>query len=174
MISSRIDADRGFHARDDAVLMNLLLLFIVLPLAELALLLWLARLTSIGFTLALVIVTGAAGALLARSQGWRTLRRIRSELAAGRLPTESLVDALLIFVAGVLLLTPGVLTDAFGLLLLIPPCRRHYRRRLIHWLQSRFRLEPWRERERPSSNGASQIIDSYVVEDGRGGPADRR
>lgn len=101
-----------------------MLVFVLVPLAELALLLYLAEIFSWQRTLLLVIVTGVLGTLLARSQGWRTWVRIRDELAAGRMPAESLLDAVLIFVAGALLLTPGVLTDALGISLLIPPVPR--------------------------------------------------
>lgn len=122
------------------MLLKLLLLFVFVPLAELALLLYLADVFSWQHTLLLVIATGVVGTLLARSQGWRTWVRIRDELAAGQMPAESLLDAVLIFVAGALLLTPGVLTDALGISLLIPWCRHHYRRRMVAWFKSRFTI----------------------------------
>ncbi len=93
------------------MLLILLLLFIFVPLVELALLLYLADTTSWQLTLGLVVATGVFGTALARSQGWRAWSRIRDELAAGRMPAEPLLDAVLIFVAGALLLTPGILTD---------------------------------------------------------------
>jgi UPF0716 protein FxsA len=116
------------------MLSRLLLLFIVVPLIELALLLQLAKRTSPILTLTLVIATGALGAILARQQGVRVLLQIRRQLNAGRLPTRALLDALMIFVAGALLVTPGILTDLFGFSLLIPACRRRYRT----WLAKRF------------------------------------
>ena len=154
-------------ARAPVVLVKLLLLFIVLPLVELSLLLWLAQLTGPWLTLAIVIVTGVVGTLLARSQGWRTYRRIHTDLAGGRLPTDSLLDALLIIFAGALLLTPGVLTDAFGLSLLIPLCRRHYRRRLVGWFKSHFQISASSAGGGWSSGERSEIIDSHVVDDSR-------
>ena len=78
----------------------LLLLFIVVPLVELTLLLKLADSTTWEFTLGLVILPGIFGTILARSQGWRTWRQIQKQLSAGQLPGDSIVDALLILVAG--------------------------------------------------------------------------
>lgn len=99
---------------------RLLLLFIVVPLIELVLLIQLGELIGLLPTIAIVIVTGFAGAALARSQGVRVLLRIREELAAGRMPVSDMIDGLIIFVAGALLLTPGLLTDIFGLAMLLP------------------------------------------------------
>jgi len=142
----------------------LLLLFIIVPLVELSLLLVLGSCTYWWVPLVLVILTGAVGAWLARLQGWHTYRRIQQELAQGRLPTDSLLDALMIFVAGALLLTPGMLTDAFGFSLLIPPCRRVYKGRIVRWLKSRFQVEAFSTRHPHPTVARDQIIDSYVVD----------
>ena len=113
----------------------LLLLFIALPIIELVLLLrigaWLGGWTAV----ALVIATGVLGAALARSQGARVLLEIRAELGAGRLPVARLVDGALILAAGLLLITPGILSDTFGILLLFPPSRSLFRR----WVSGRMR-----------------------------------
>jgi UPF0716 protein FxsA len=91
-------------------------------------------------TVILVIATGFAGAWLARLQGMQTMTRVRSSLQQGIMPTEELMDALLIFMAGIVLLTPGFVTDAAGLLLLIPDTRRHFKRFLRNkfdrWIQN--------------------------------------
>ncbi len=118
----------------------LFLLFVLLPFAELALLLLLADYTSWWWTLGLVIVTGIAGGALAKSQGLAVLRKIREEMAQGRIPAESLSDAAMILCAGCLLLTPGMITDVFGLSLLIPPIRRFYRRRIGAWIRSKVKI----------------------------------
>ena len=147
---------------------KLLLLFILVPLAELVLLLYLADATSWQMTLGLVIATGVIGTLLARSQGWRVWSRIHQELAAGRMPTEPLLDAVLIFVAGALLLTPGVLTDLLGILLLIPWTRSYFRRRLVAWFKSRLTIHTSGFGSWPPPPGRSEVIDSYVIgADGR-------
>lgn len=117
------------------MLLRLILLFTLVPFIELWLLLWLSDVTSWEITLLLVIVTGVAGAWLARLQGFQTWRKIHEQMARGETPAGSLVDALLIFVAGALLLTPGILTDVVGFGLLVPPIRSIIKT----WAASRFR-----------------------------------
>ncbi len=140
----------------------LLLLFIVVPFVELALLLKLADLTSWWHTLLLVIVTGIVGTWLARSQGLRTYSKIQQSLAEGQMPADSLLDAAMILVAGALLLTPGILTDLFGFSLLFPPTRRFYRRWLVKRFKARFTMQTTFRTSK--SQQESEVIDSYVVE----------
>jgi UPF0716 protein FxsA len=144
------------------VLFYLLLLFIVVPFVELALLLKLADMTSWQHTLLLVIVTGVIGTWLARSQGLRTYRKIQQSLAAGQMPTDSLIDAAMILVAGALLLTPGILTDLFGFSLLFPLTRHLYRRWLVKRFKTRFSVQTTFRPGDPQQE--SEVIDSYVVE----------
>lgn len=113
---------------------RLLLLFILVPIAELALLIEIGKRLGLPATLALIVVTGALGATLARRQGLSVLASIRSETEAGRLPAGQLVDGAIILVAGAVLMTPGVLTDAFGFACLIPGMRNVFKR----WLNRRF------------------------------------
>lgn len=113
---------------------RLLLLFILVPIAELALLIEIGTHLGLPTTLALIVFTGALGAYLARRQGLGVLAKIRSEMDGGRLPTGQLVDGALILVAGAVLMTPGILTDAFGFFCLFPPGRR----RLKSYLSRRF------------------------------------
>lgn len=120
-------------------MIRLILLFTLLPLVELALLLRIGDWLGLAATLGIVIGTGVAGAWLARREGLRTLAAVRRELEAGRLPGNELLHALLILASGIVLITPGVLTDAVGLLLLVRPVRdlvaRRARRRLAGRLQ---------------------------------------
>lgn len=109
---------------------RLLILFIVVPLVELALLLLIGQSIGLLATVVLVVATGIAGAALARREGLRTLWQIRAELGSGRFPADRLLDGAMILVAAGLLLTPGVLTDAVGLLLLTPAGRSLLRARL--------------------------------------------
>ena len=102
---------------------RLFLLFTLVPLVELYALIRLGGLIGAGPTILLVLATGAAGAWLARQEGFRSWRAVQAELAAGRLPTEELLHTLLVVIAGVLLVTPGIFTDALGLLMLIRPVR---------------------------------------------------
>ncbi len=135
------------------MLLRLVLLFTLLPFVELYLLMKIGSAIGAASTLLIVIVTGVFGAWLARQEGLRALQRVQGELNAGRMPADALVDGLLILVAGIVMLTPGFLTDAAGLFLLIPPTRALVRR----WLSARFRrlgppgggtvitVEGWRE-----------------------------
>lgn len=116
------------------MLLRLFLLFTVVPLVELVLLFVLADHTGWEFALALVLITGIAGAALARWQGLRCLRRFHEQTAAGRIPADPLMDGLMILVAAALLVTPGVLTDLAGFALLLPPVRSVLKRRVRrHW-----------------------------------------
>ncbi|MBI5136626.1 MAG: FxsA family protein [Nitrospirae bacterium] len=112
------------------MLLKLALLFTLLPLAELYVLIKIGAVIGGLNTLLLVLVTGVAGAYLARMEGLRVLTRARENLRQGMVPAEELVDGILIFIAGVLLVTPGVITDCMGLLLLFPPTRRYFKIRL--------------------------------------------
>jgi UPF0716 protein FxsA len=123
------------------VLIRLLLLFTVVPVVELALLVQLGRVIGLAPTVAIVFLTGITGAALARWQGLLALRRVQNELAEGRVPAGALVDGLLIFVAGAMLLTPGLITDAAGFLLLVPPTRAAVRRALVEAFRKRLRSD---------------------------------
>jgi UPF0716 protein FxsA len=116
------------------MLLRLFLLFTVVPLLELMLLIRVGGLIGLGPTLLLVVATGAAGAWLARQEGLRSWMAVQGELVAGRLPGEELVHGLLVLVAGIVLVTPGVLTDLLGLALLVRPVRRA----LISRIRDRF------------------------------------
>lgn len=120
--------------------LRLFLLFTLVPLLELYALIRLGSLIGAGPTILLVLGTGAAGAWLARREGFRSWRAVQAELSAGRLPAEELLHALVVVIAGVLLVTPGVFTDAFGLLMLIRPVRaamiRGVRSRIARSIQS--------------------------------------
>jgi len=106
------------------VFIRLFALFTIVPLIELAGLIWLSGEISLPATLVLVLATGLAGALLLRHQTWQTLRRVQADVAAGRVPGDALLDGLLMIVAAVLLISPGFLTDLAALLLLFPPTRK--------------------------------------------------
>lgn len=98
----------------------LILLFTVLPAVELALLIKVGSIIGAGYTVLIVISTGVAGAYLARLQGFLTLRRIQEELNQGIMPADALFDGFLILCSGILLLTPGFLTDIIGFIGLFP------------------------------------------------------
>lgn len=140
------------------MLFRLILLFTILPLVELGLLFWIAEYTSWLFTLALVIVTGAVGASLARHQGLQCWREVHRRLQQGELPTAPLLDGIMVLVAAALLVTPGPITDTMGFLLLVPPVRRWLRRRLARRLNARFVVGPFPGPSSPNSQD-EEIID---------------
>ena len=121
------------------MLFKLFLAFTLIPVAEIYLFIKVGGSIGALNTVVLVILTAFAGAYLAKMQGMQTMLRVRASLDQGILPQEELIDALLIFVAGIVLLTPGFLTDAFGLLLLYPTTRywikRYLRQRFDQWIR---------------------------------------
>ena len=116
------------------MLWRLVLLMTLVPLAELLLLVRLAQLWGFGTTVAIIVGTGLAGAALARAQGLRVLGAIRRKLARGELPADDLLDGVMVLVAAAFLVTPGVMTDAAGFVLLIPFTRSVLRRLVRRWL----------------------------------------
>ena len=102
---------------------KLILLFTVLPMVELVLLITVGREIGIANTMAIVVITGILGALLARSQGLSTLGRIQSSLRSGIMPANEIINGFMILAGGLLLITPGLITDAIGFLTLIPQTR---------------------------------------------------
>ncbi len=122
------------------MLPKLFFAFALIPIAEIYILLEAGKLIGSMNTILTIIVTAFVGAYLARIQGAQTMLRIRSNLQQGTMPADELVDALLIFVAGVVLLTPGFITDAAGLLLLFPASRGRIKtflkKKFIRWIEN--------------------------------------
>ncbi len=118
--------------------MRLLLLFVVVPAVELALLIEIGSVIGTANTFAIIVATGIAGSWLARTQGLSVWRRFQERLASGAMPGNELVDGLIVLISGALLLTPGVLTDVVGLLGLIPPSRHVIRNVVVHQLKDRI------------------------------------
>ncbi|GIX48137.1 MAG: hypothetical protein KatS3mg131_2348 [Candidatus Tectimicrobiota bacterium] len=114
---------------------KLLFLFLAVPLVEIALFIEIGARIGTLTTLLIIFCTAILGAMLARHEGLKTWWRIQERLRSGQLPDEELLDGLLILLAGALLLTPGFLTDAVGLLLLYQGSRQPLKR----WLQARLR-----------------------------------
>ena len=143
------------------MLARLVVLFIAVPLVELYLLLRINEWTGSAITtIGLILFTGVLGAWLAKQQGISTLTRIQRALAEGRMPARELVDGGMILFAAALLLTPGVLTDAFGFSLLMPPCRAIYRR-----LLKRFLPTPNIQFHTPGQHPSSdEVTDPNVVD----------
>ncbi|KIH77376.1 UPF0716 protein FxsA [Geoalkalibacter ferrihydriticus] len=117
---------------------RLLLLFTLIPVLEIYVILKVGGQIGAGSTVALIILTGIAGAYLARTQGFDIVRRIQRDTAQGHLPAESLLDGALVLSGGLLLLTPGFCTDLVGFALLVPLTRDSLKRALRRWLQAQI------------------------------------
>lgn len=104
--------------------MPLFFIFIVVPLLELMLLLEVGAIIGSGWTFLIIILTAIVGTKLVKQQGLSTWQNIQQRLAQGELPAKALFDGVCILVSGVLLITPGFMTDIFGLLLLTPVFRQ--------------------------------------------------
>jgi UPF0716 protein FxsA len=139
---------------------RLLLLFLFVPLIELTLLIWLGSNIGLMPTLLVVLITAILGAALSRQQGLATMGRIQRELSAGRMPGDALVDGLLILIAGGMLLTPGILSDTCGFVLLIPAVRRW----LLGRLKRRFASYIQVSRFPHGRTAESEIIEARVIE----------
>jgi UPF0716 protein FxsA len=153
------------------MLLYLFVLFTIVPVVELALLIWIGGQTAWWVPIVGVVLTGIAGAALARWQGWRALQRIQDDMRAGRIPAGAVIDGVLILVVGILLVTPGVLTDVVGMALLIPPIRAIVKRRATAWFRRQVDVRAKRFKstftKEVGTNEASprhdQIIDAHVV-----------
>ena len=120
--------------------LKLFLAFTLIPFVEIYLLIKIGAQVGAFNTILIVILTGLLGASLARLEGIKTMTKVRDSLNRGDLPAEEMLDAMLIFVAGVVLLTPGFLTDMTGLALLVPKLRYWFKR----WLRKKF--DEWLEK----------------------------
>ena len=101
----------------------LLLLFIFVPIIEIGLFIQVGGFLGLWSTIALVLITAFVGASLVRSQGIQTLMSVQGRLQQGEMPAQQILEGVMLAVAGVLLLTPGFMTDALGMLVLLPAPR---------------------------------------------------
>ena len=120
------------------MLLPLVLLFVVVPLAELFVIIQVGQAIGVWWTIGILIADSILGSVLMRSQGRSAWRRFNDAVRGGRVPAREAVDGALVIFGGALLLTPGFLTDILGLVLLLPPTRAVVRavllRRFAHRL----------------------------------------
>ena len=114
--------------------LKLFLTLTLIPLIEIYLLIEIGSRLGAFNTVLIVILTALLGAWLARLEGSKTMTKVRESLNRGELPAEEMLDAMLIFVAGIVLLTPGFVTDLVGLGILVPQIRYWFKR----WLRKKF------------------------------------
>jgi len=113
------------------VLLPLVLFFVLVPIAELAIIVQVGQSIGVWWTIAILIADSLLGSALMRSQGRSTWRRFNEAMQTGRAPAAEVLDGGLVIFGGACLLTPGFITDLFGLLLLLPPTRAVVRRLLV-------------------------------------------
>ena len=112
-------------------------LLLIVPVVEISVFIAIGDRIGIFYTVMLILVTALIGSILLRIEGFRILREIQKDVAAGKVPTKELSNGVMILIAGVLLLTPGFVTDAIGFLLFLPPVRTAIRAFFI----SRIKLQ---------------------------------
>ncbi len=141
---------------------RLLLLLILLPAIEIVLLVWIATETSVLLVLGLLLGAGLLGAYLSRQQGLRAMTRISREVQAGRIPADAMFDAMLVSLAAVLLILPGILSDIVALWLLFPPTRKLFKAYVRRRVEERVVV--MRRAGFNSGTGRDEIIDVKVIE----------
>lgn len=117
------------------MLRTFLLLIVIIPAAEIGILLFSGKTIGIWPTILLILFTGVLGSFLAKKQGLETIRKVQEQIRYGRLPGNELLDGVCIIAGGIFLLSPGFLTDLFGLFLLLPPTRMLFKPMLIKLFQ---------------------------------------
>jgi UPF0716 protein FxsA len=144
----------------------LVLIFIVVPIAELAVLIQVGQAIGVGWTVALLVADAVLGSMLAHSQGRATWRRFNAALQAGRPPAREVLDGALVILGGALLLTPGFITDILGLALLLPPTRALFRAILVRRFMDRMIVSMSRPRGRGMGGrgGSGYDVEGTAVE----------
>jgi UPF0716 protein FxsA len=151
------------------MLLPLVLLFVIVPIAELAVIIQVGQAIGVWLTIAILIADSLLGSVLMRAQGRVSWRRFNEAVQGGRIPAREVVDGALVILGGALLLTPGFLTDILGLALLIPPTRALVRRVLVRRLEHRLVASATRIR-RPAYDvdGTARDIDADRLDAPRG------
>jgi UPF0716 protein FxsA len=151
------------------MLLPLVLLFIVAPIAELAVIIQVGQEIGVLWTVAILVADSILGAVLLRSQGRAAWRRFNEAVRTGRVPAREVADGALLIFGGALLLTPGFLTDILGLVLLIPPTRALVRAVLMRQLARRMLRAATTPRDGPRAraeydvDGTATDVDADVL-----------
>jgi UPF0716 protein FxsA len=154
------------------VLLPLVLLFVVVPIAELYVIIQVGQAIGVWWTIALLIADSVLGSVLMRAQGRAAWRRFNEAIRAGRVPAREVLDGALVIFGGALLLTPGFITDILGLVLLIPPSRALVRALLARRLAHRMVVSVGRRRQRSDFDveGTAVDVDTDRIERRREAP----
>jgi UPF0716 protein FxsA len=150
----------------------LFILFVVVPILEIATFIQMGSLIGLGWTLFSILLTAVIGAFLVRQQGFKALNEARTQSANNEIPVTPVIHGVFILAAGLLLLTPGFVTDAIGFLFLFPPFRLLIAGKVWAWISSNMDVkvmhpgaEPGAPNQ-PQSGGAGfdNVIDGEAVE----------
>ena len=126
-----------------------LVLFITIPLIEIAILIKIGSIIGAGYTIALVIGTAFLGVSLLRIQGISTLAKVQANISRGQLPATELIEGLILLISGALLLTPGFFTDTIGFLMLVPTLRQRLAETFfVNFMKNRINI-----RQKQTRNG---------------------
>mgnify|MGYP001255685306 FL=1 len=126
-----------------------LILFITIPLVEIAILIKIGGIIGAGYTIALVIGTAFLGVSLLRIQGISTLAKVQANISRGQLPATELIEGLILLISGALLLTPGFFTDTIGFLMLVPTLRQRLAETFfVNFMKNRINI-----RQKQTRNG---------------------
>ena len=147
------------------ILSKLIPLFIIIPLVELWVLIEIGKQIGAWETIGLCIVTGVLGAFLVQLEGLKVWARLQYELMQFRMPTKEIIDGVLILIGGIVLLTPGVITDFIGLTLLLPFTRPLYRNYLQRKFEGKMRSVGQDFRQGQSRSVKIKIIEEPETDD---------
>jgi len=144
------------------MLLKLFLLFTLIPIAEVYLLIEIGE--RIGFlnTVLIVVLTGVTGASFAKSQGGMIIGKIKANLNQGVMPREEMVEGVLILAGGIMLITPGIMTDIFGLSLIFPLTRLYYGKILIKYFKNKFNITDFPQTSDFNSNNYNSDDDNII------------
>jgi len=127
------------NCREEMILSKLMALFVLVPIVELFILLEVGKNIGVIFTITIVIFTGVFGAYLVKTQGFNLLFSIKTKINSGVIPTDSLIEGLLVLIGGTFLITPGLITDIIGFLLIIPQSRIFIFKYVKRWIMHKIR-----------------------------------
>lgn len=116
----------------------LIFLIIVIPAAEIGLFLLSGKTIGVVPTILLIFLTGVLGAYLAKREGLQTIRRAQEQMQTGQIPGDALLDGICVLAGGILLLTPGFISDITGFLMLFPPTRKLFKFWMINFIRKRI------------------------------------
>jgi UPF0716 protein FxsA len=152
-------------ARRRRLAWGLFVLFIVVPLIEIYVLIQVGQVIGPWWTIALLIADSLLGTWLIKREGARAWRALRTALDSGRMPARELADGGLILIGGTLMLTPGFVTDLFGILLILPFTRPFFRRLLTQVVVSRVVVVGPGNARRPGPGSDGSVVQGEVVDE---------